>query len=672
MRNVAWLAVLLCAACSGTPVEPKPDAGEQPTVDAGTDAGSEPDAGMQPDAGRPPPPRLEWKKVGEAPPSRSNHVAFYWPPQKSVLVFSGNHVTGPIHDAWSWDGRAWQPRALAADEYPERKNAGLAVDLPGGRVFVFGGTWSGYPPGSSQHVVRVLGDTQRWDGTAWTELHPATSPSARGGAAMTYDAERGEVVLFGGSNNVDSFDDTWTFDGTTWTQRAMGAPHPSARINSRMAYDPERKRVVLFSGQASAPTGEAVNLADTWEWDGTAWRDVTALSAQPEGRGHHALAWDPLRRKVMLFGGGRHFAPLPLGSSLADPWEWDDATWARVTGATPPARTAPSLTFDAERNVMLLYGGFDDQLDLADLWEWNGQAWVERTTQPVPRSDFAFAQTRPGGDGLLFGGYVAGGGFYLSDTWRFTQGAWARVTGVAPPARSTSSLAFHGGDALLLGGSGKQGTSTVLRGDMWTLKQGESDWQKFTGALPPARRGGALAFDRERNVTVLFGGRGASDVLGDTWTWNGTEWSQLQPATSPPARTGAKLLFDPVRKQLVLVGGVLQDRSLPNDTWAFDGATWSLLDGLSAAPTGRLYNAAAFDSYGRLLAWGGTSGTTVLADLGVRDGRDWADVPAGPSPRLDAALIDLGDRWRTVFGSESDFSTWWEDRSDVWELGPAP
>ena len=49
------------------------------------------------------------------------------------------------------------------------------------------------------------------------ERFPATSPSARGGSAMAYDAARGRVVLFGGAD-VDGtpLGDTWTWDGTTW------------------------------------------------------------------------------------------------------------------------------------------------------------------------------------------------------------------------------------------------------------------------------------------------------------------------------------------------------------------------------------------------------------------------------------------------------------------------
>ena len=47
-----------------------------------------------------------------------------------------------------------------------------------------------------------------------------------------------------------------------------------------------------------------------------------------------------------------------------------------------------------------------------------------------------------------------------------------------------------------------------------------------------------MAYDAATGQLVLFGGfdqqHGAD--LNDTWTWNGTTWTQLSPATSPPAR----------------------------------------------------------------------------------------------------------------------------------------
>ena len=63
-------------------------------------------------------------------------------------------------------------------------------------------------------------ETWVWDGTVWTKLSPATSPSVRGEVSMVYDSARQQVVLFGGEASSNSpLNDTWVWDGTNWTKK---------------------------------------------------------------------------------------------------------------------------------------------------------------------------------------------------------------------------------------------------------------------------------------------------------------------------------------------------------------------------------------------------------------------------------------------------------------------
>ncbi len=57
-----------------------------------------------------------------------------------------------------------------------------------------------------------LGDTWTWDGTTWTQQHPAVHPPARRYAAMAYDAATGAAVLFGGGGRPGLLGDTWTWE----------------------------------------------------------------------------------------------------------------------------------------------------------------------------------------------------------------------------------------------------------------------------------------------------------------------------------------------------------------------------------------------------------------------------------------------------------------------------
>ncbi len=84
----------------------------------------------------------------------------------------------------------------------------------------------------------VYGDTWVWR-VGWHHLSPATSPSPRLGAAMAYDATTGNVVLFGGGTaNVPPgspgthFNDTWTWDGVTWTQQIPAVSPPARQCST--------------------------------------------------------------------------------------------------------------------------------------------------------------------------------------------------------------------------------------------------------------------------------------------------------------------------------------------------------------------------------------------------------------------------------------------------------
>jgi len=79
------------------------------------------------------------------------------------------------------------------------------------------------------------------------------------GMSMASDAPTGTVVLFGGGTSQGKVTETWTWNGTTWTNQ--NEPLPFATKGVGMAYDAATGTVVLFSGQL----GKSL-LDDTWTW----------------------------------------------------------------------------------------------------------------------------------------------------------------------------------------------------------------------------------------------------------------------------------------------------------------------------------------------------------------------------------------------------------------------
>jgi hypothetical protein len=231
----------------------------------------------------------------------------------------------------------------------------MAYDAARGRTIIFGG-WLG--PSAPTSIVN---DTWAFDGQTWTKLLPNTSPPARELASMVYDTRRKRLVLWGGRAGNTTFSDTWEWSGQDWKQ-LLPSGGPASMFGHAMAYDATRDRVVLFGASATGP--------QTWEWDGTSWW-MQYPKSSPSARRHHAMAYDAARKRVLLFGGASGFPP------LSDTWEWDGTNWTKQTPAvSPPGRYAHAMVYDpVRRRTVLGFGDLGPQSGNRT-WEWDGLTWT--------------------------------------------------------------------------------------------------------------------------------------------------------------------------------------------------------------------------------------------------------------------------------------------------------
>ena len=239
-----------------------------------------------------------------------------------------------------------------------RESVGMAYDAARGQVVLFGGSG-----GVRRYGVHDFGDTWTWDGSDWTQQHPAHSPSPRLAMGMAYDAALGEVVLFGGSDGA-ILGDTWTWDGTDWSKKSP-AHTPSPRWGMGMAYDAARGHVVAFGGHGSA------DFADTWTWDGTDWTQRSPAHSPSHHRQLMGMAYDSGSGRVVLFGGA--FVPHHV-QLLDDTWTWDGTDWTQKSPAhSPPPRYWMGMADDTASDRVVLFGG-----SLGDTWTWDGTDWTQR------------------------------------------------------------------------------------------------------------------------------------------------------------------------------------------------------------------------------------------------------------------------------------------------------
>jgi hypothetical protein len=105
----------------------------------------------------------------------------------------------------------------------------------------------------------------------------------------------GSAVLFGGRAENGASNETWLWNGTSWTQSSAPSS-PSPRRSTAMAR--LGNKIVLFGGYAD-PSTQTTN--DTWEWDGARW-SLRTPTVKPPKRHEHVMA--TLGNKVILFSGG--------------------------------------------------------------------------------------------------------------------------------------------------------------------------------------------------------------------------------------------------------------------------------------------------------------------------------------------------------------------------------
>jgi hypothetical protein len=341
---------------------------------------------------------------------------------------------------------------------------------------------------------------------------------------MAFDADHAQTVLFGGDAlGGQLFDDTWGWDGEHWTQLAdIG---PSARSGHAMAYDSVRKRVVLFGGVSRE------GHRDTWEWNGQEWTQVA--DDGPAARSGHALAFDSARSRVVLFGG-----QTPEAKMLGDTWEWDGEVWTQVEDTGPPARKSCAATYDSARKRFVLFGGDSGKAGFGDTWEWNGTLWTAVADfGPEPRT--AAAMAFKGDHVALFGGVTSlqpeGQPQVFGNTWEWDGKHWTQRQDIGPAARWAHAMVFdtNAGAAIIFGGAPvfPLDAPEKLFGDTWVHAEGGS------GQTPPPS-GGDLASFVIQPATVRRGERATGTVtLGKVFQ------TPVDVLLTPDPR--AHLIFDP-------------------------------------------------------------------------------------------------------------------------------
>ena len=269
-----------------------------------------------------------WVQLDQVPsPSpRMSACMVYDTSNARIMLFGGVDNSGnPLGDTWTWNGTTWTQHYPKSSP-PPRHGASISYDVARKQAVLFGGETYG------KRVGTLLNDTWTWDGTTWVQQAALAHPSARLGASMAYDSLHQQIVLFGGTGGSTLFNDTWLWNGTTWVEPSPSL-YPTARAWASMAYDTLIQQIVLVGGGGVDDSAHPAALNDTWTWDGSTWTRLP-MTIAPTGS-HHSATYDASRQVIVVYAiagskpnpGNKKNGNLKLNTKPS----WSSETWLWTT-----------------------------------------------------------------------------------------------------------------------------------------------------------------------------------------------------------------------------------------------------------------------------------------------------------------------------------------------------
>ena len=119
------------------------------------------------------------------------------------------------------------------------------------------------------------------------------------------------------------------------------------------------------------------------------------------------------------------------------------------------------------------------------------------------------------------------------------------------------------------------------------------------------------------------------EVLGDTWAWDGAQWTQVS-TQGPPARFPGGLIYDSARQEVLLYSGHFAESTGEfigyDDLWAWDGTSWREISQNQPTPGHRTHSAMVFDPNTESVLLISSGSQTFLSDLWAWDGTQWQSL----------------------------------------------
>jgi hypothetical protein len=381
------------------------------------------------------------------------------------------------------------------------------------------------------------------------------------------------------------------------------------------------------------PSSQAAAAAPTWSASSTP-------TSPPNAQGsNESTVFDPATGQLI---------DVDSAVTSCKTFTWDGATWATHNQTTGPGwRSMPALGYDDATKQVVMFGGYGDptcpqtpvENSLNDTWTWNGSIWTEQRPATVPpqATDGCAAYDPASGHLIMFGGnniIPTAGGEAFSDTWQWTGANWVKLAPAThPPAAGQCYMTddqARGDVVLLIYSAGTSSGEAAVQTWTWngTNWSQDADLPVTDGLNPisydPGSKDDLVYVGETGPCTTTSPTTSACPEVDQLWAFDGTTWTKAS-STGPELGSTSTASVDAATHQMVVLGGI---RSAPSGfvlnakTWLYSSAGSSSASPLRLAGANRQATAVAASK--AQFAGGGSASAVVLARADV-----FADALAG-------------------------------------------
>jgi hypothetical protein len=257
-----------------------------------------------------------------------------------------------LNDLFAWDGRAWTLLHDGVDGPEGREFPSFVYDAKNQRMLLVGGRRE------SSTGTSILTDVWEWKEARWKKLDEAFPERLHG--QIMYSPTRQSVLVYGGLGSSGIINQLIEFSGGKWTP--IDTAGPPGGIPIAGGADGSGLTVMLSFPER--------NAGEVWRWSNSRWESLGP-----------APAFSSIPAAVRGSSGFMVFESWPPSDACCPTHvQAADGKWQKLSsGPNPGVRSSAAIAYDPLRQRVLLFGGNTREKFFDDTWEWDGKSWVRQS-----------------------------------------------------------------------------------------------------------------------------------------------------------------------------------------------------------------------------------------------------------------------------------------------------